>query len=224
MQPEELIVMQGFFFLLIFVFMNMQLYSAQGLQPMPLPNAQVAKSQPGKAATGIQSEIGAVDPMRVLEGSLEYREGIEHIEKELEARKNELQNLEQQITKKRSEFETAAPTLNEAGRKERIDTITELQIKYQSRMQTAQQYAQGAEEDLRSKVLRKTQKVVADIAKERGLKIVFAGGILYADELLDITQEVVTRLNKEYEQEKKKKKPELPKKPAQEASLPADKL
>lgn len=165
--------------------------------------AQPVNSKPA-VATGIQSEIGAVDPMRVLNDSLEYRQGISNIEKELENRKKEIQNLERDITKKRTEFEAAAATLNEAGRKQRIEDVTELQLKYQSKMQTAQQYAQTAEEELRSKVLRKVQEVVTDIAKEMGLKLVFAGGVIYADKSIDITDKVVTRLNKKYEDEQKK--------------------
>lgn len=177
---------------------------------MPSSTAASGKVATGGVISDFEKSIGAVDPLRVLDGSLEYRAGIENIEKELEARKKELQDLERSITKRRADFETAAAAMSESGRKQRIEEITELQLKYQSKLQTAQQYAQGAEEEVRAKILRKVQEVVAELAKELNLKLVLAGGILYAAPTIDISDKVIEHLNKKYEAEQKKIKPTMP--------------
>lgn len=159
-----------------------------------------------KPVKKISSDFVVVDPMKILEQSKEYKAGVIRIEDELKEQQRELKDLEQKIMSKKNEFEMAYNTLNEAGRKQRMESLNEMQYKYQSKMQTAQQYAQHAEEQLRTEVLKNVREIASSLRKQLEVKVVFAGGVLDADDSVDITDEVLKQLNAEYEAKEKKDK------------------
>ena len=74
----------------------------------------------------------------------------------------------------------------------------------QIKKQTLQEYAERVSQEAQMKILKEIEKTTKEIAEEQNIDIVLAGGILFVDEKIDITKEVVSRMNKKYAAKKKK--------------------
>jgi Skp family chaperone for outer membrane proteins len=161
----------------------------------------------------IQKSIAFINPFEILEKSTEYRDGLKRIEKELDSRKAQLKSLEETAIKKKTELETMGNALSETARERKREELVNLEAQYRIKVQGAQEYAQGAEEKLRMNILKKIQDEAEALAREENRIMVLAGGIIFGAKPIDLTQKVLTRLNKKYEAEKEKQKKDEGSKP-----------
>lgn len=150
----------------------------------------------------IQKSVAFINPFEILEKSLEYRDELKRIEKELDSRKAQLKTLEETAMKKKTELETMGNALSESARERKREELVNLEAQYRIKLQGAQEYAQGAEEKARMKILKKIQDEAEALAREEGRIMVLAGGIIYGAKPIDLTQKVLVRVNKKYEAEK----------------------
>ncbi len=154
----------------------------------------------------LQKSIGFINPFEILEGSEEYKDEIKNIEKELDGKKAQLKSIEETAMKKKSELETMGHALSDAARERKREELVNLEAQYRIKLQSAQEYAQSAEEKARMRILKKIQDEAEVLSKEEGRIMVVAGGVIYGAKPIDLTEKVLTRLNKKYRAEKEKKK------------------
>lgn len=157
----------------------------------------IAFSSPTFAAVSLpNAKIAIVDVQLVLDSSIavkHLRESIDKISeqfsKELSAKEIEFKQLEAALVKKR---ETSKP--------EQFDTEVEDFYKklsaFQHDTQKKKEKLERAHSEAIESVHENTIKIVHEISKEKGFNLALPmSQTLYSDEVLNITEEVTTRLN-----------------------------
>lgn len=149
-----------------------------------------------KAAEGVK--IAVVDVQNVLDNSVaveELRRDIdslsEKLHNEMSGKEISLKKLEADIVKKKGSLkaEEFDKEVNEFYKK-----VSETQHEMQQKKAKLEQ----AHADAIAKVHQSTLKIIAQLAKEKGYNIALPiSQILYTDNQLTITKEVIARLNKE---------------------------
>jgi Skp family chaperone for outer membrane proteins len=155
----------------------------------------------------LQKSIAFIDPMRVFEQSDRYKDGLKAIEKELEGRRQQLKTLENTAMKKKSELETMANALSESAKEHKKEEMANLEMQYRIKLQSAQEYAENAEQKLRMETLKEIQEAAEAIAKQENMVLVLGTGVVYGAKTVDLTDKVIARINAAYQAEKKKKAP-----------------
>lgn len=158
----------------------------------------------------IQESIGYIDPFLILEKSEEYKDELRGIEKELEGRKQQLKSLEEAAMKKKTEIETMGSALSESAKERKREEFGNIEAQYRIKLQSAQEYAEKADQQARMKVLKKIQEEAMALAKDENRILVMAGGVIYGEQPVDLTQKVLTRLNDKYKAGKKKETEKKP--------------
>jgi outer membrane protein len=159
----------------------------------------------------LQKSIGYFDPFKILEHSDQYKDELKKIERELDSRKQQLKTLEETAMKKKSELETMGNTLTEGAKERKKEELVNLDAQYRIKAQSAQEYAENAEQKARMTVLKSIQIEAEELAKEEGRSIVLAGGVVYGVKPVDLTDKILQRLNAKYRAQKEKKKEEVSK-------------
>ncbi len=113
--------------------------------------------------------------------------------KEIEARNNDLQG-------RRAAFEGTSAALNDATRRLREQELQRFEVDVQRFIQDAQEALGVAQREVENAFIAKLRPAIADVAKQKNLLIVFnedVGLIAWADPLLDITPDVVRRIEQQ---------------------------
>jgi outer membrane protein len=116
----------------------------------------------------------------------------------------EMERLEQQIVPLRDEyqrmveeFQAQQGTMSSETRRTRQQAIAAKQQEIQQRAADLEQQAQGKQQELLEPALEAINEVIEQLREERGYAFVFdvaGGGLITADPALDITDEVLRRL------------------------------
>lgn len=110
---------------------------------------------------------------------------------QLSAKEKELQKEDQELAKQRS-------LMDQEAFKQKIQAFQQKAAGVQKEVQEKRKTFTKAYEDAISQLHGKVTGIIADLAKEKGFKLaVPTSQILYADPALDISAEVLSRLNKQ---------------------------
>lgn len=135
---------------------------------------------------------------------------VKDVERKL---KEEKEMVEQKLDSKIKEYQNWERKLQEQLPTMLKSEIEEVQMKAMKKQQELQQMEQQlqmqlaqTENDLLVKHIEKVQKFLKSYAEERDYDYIFGyqlgGNLLYGDNVHDITEDVIERLNKNYEEEK----------------------
>jgi outer membrane protein len=155
------------------------------------------------AAAYADLKIGFIDSERIFAGykatnqaQAEFNADVEKWQQDVEGRRRELEKLTE-------EFQAQSLILSEAKRREREEEIqrkrSELDAFVQEIWGPSGKIAQRNEQ-LTRPIVEKIREVLEDIAGAQGIALVLDatdGNVVYADRALDLTDEVLTRLNQE---------------------------
>jgi Skp family chaperone for outer membrane proteins len=139
---------------------------------------------------------------------------IKNKEKSIQEKQKQLQSLEKELNSKSSllKDEVKAEKEFEIARiKQEIeDDIISFQRSYkkiETKMQTFEQTLSKKYQPIMMKVDEDVKKIINKYAKENNIKIVFAKEqVLYSDDLIEITDKIITLLNEKYKKDKENKK------------------
>lgn len=141
---------------------------------------------------------GCFDAVRVLESSEEMKEGWKEIEKILNEKKQEVAAIEKRAMKEKAALEQMGGMLDEKAKEKRVEEFAKMEAEYQSKVRSAQAYAERAEQELRMKGLKKMQEIVNEIGENEGYSMIFAGGVVYSGKAHDLTERVIVSMNERY--------------------------
>ena len=121
-----------------------------------------------------QTKIGTIDFRRALQNTAEFKEALKALEAEFKPRQDELQRLSQELAEIQKRLQTVQP-----------QQAAQLQLEGQAK----QRQAQRANEDLQSDLqyeqedilrssARRMREVLAKLAEEKGLDVVFSAAAL----------------------------------------------
>lgn len=153
---------------------------------------------PTAAIEAAEVTIGIVSMQKVLDESKKGKEVQKKFEQSVSTEKKELEKREATIKKAQEDFVRDQATLSEEQRRKK-------QREIQNQVQELQQFANEAQEKMSSKrldllktVVEPAKEVVNKVAKEKKMTLVFErgeSGLLYFDEAIDLTPEIIKRLD-----------------------------
>lgn len=151
------------------------------------------------APTSADLKLGFVDLQKVLQTVDAGKKAKAQLEKEVTAKRTELEKKQKQLQSEAEQLEKRAAILNDAAK---LEKQGELQKKFQEFQKTAmesQMALQQRERDLTNPILEQIRSVVEAVGKEKAFQLILEkneGAVLYAANGADLTDEVIGNFNK----------------------------
>lgn len=142
--------------------------------------------------------IATVNYQKLMSSSTAAKNAHEQIENKMKSMQSEISKKDKQFQKDHQELDKKRSVLSkeafEAKRRSFSDKVTAAQKEVQSK----RSMLDSASERAGSEIQKTISSIIAEMAKEKNFSIaVPTAQILYADSKLDITEEVLARLNKQ---------------------------
>ena len=144
------------------------------------------------------STIAVVDFQRALNEVKEGTTARAQLEAMFTEKKNAMTSMENQLATMQAEYEKQAIILSEAAKAQKEQELMQAQMVYQQTYMQAEQEMQQAYGVMMEKLITKMRTISEEIGKEKGFELIVEateGGVVYAVDALDITDELVKRYN-----------------------------
>lgn len=149
-------------------------------------------------ALGEQYSVAVVDPNRVVEASPQYEAAGKALRKEVEERERGLREQQDQISELQRKLERDGALMS-------AEELQRLQNDIRSRTRRLK-YAQDEfqedftlrQNELRTKLVRQVREVIIELAKELQIDLVVSEGVVYYSPRIDISEQVIERLKREF--------------------------
>ena len=145
-----------------------------------------------------QTKVAVIDVQRVVTESDPGKEALQKL-KELSDRKvQEGQGIQQELAELREQFNKQRFTLSEDKLEAMTKEIEDKQIALQRFEDDAQRELNEARRRALGELEQRIMPVIDAVGQERGLTLIFnkfQSGLVYADEAVDITDDVIQRFN-----------------------------
>lgn len=150
------------------------------------------------ASSALAGDLAVVNVQRIMKDSTAAQAARQQLQakqkqfqEDISAKEKELQKEDQELAKQRS-------LMDQDAFKQKIAEFQQKAASVQKDVREKRQTFTKAYEDAISQLHSHVTGIIADMAKEKGFKMaVPTSQILYADPALDISDEVLTRLNKQ---------------------------
>jgi outer membrane protein len=142
-------------------------------------------------------KIGYIDSQAILDQDPAAQEAQAQFEEDLSRYRAEVQQMGEELQQLISQYEQQEAMLSEEAKANRQEEIRMKQGEYQSRTQALDQQAMQRQAELVEPVMERINAVIETIRTEGSYSLIFdvaAQGIISADPSLDLTAEVVRRL------------------------------
>ena len=152
---------------------------------------------PGLAAA--QTVVAFVDTTRAAANSSKGKAAEQTLKNLREEKRGEFQPQDEALKRMRDEYETQRFVLSREALQEREIEILKTQRNLERELEAAQEEFEIEQRRLMQPILKSILDVVNQVAKDKGYGLVLektSPGVLFYSEQLDITDEVISRLNK----------------------------
>jgi outer membrane protein len=142
-------------------------------------------------------KIGYIDSQAILDQDPSARAAQEQFEASLSTYQAEVQQMGEDLQTLIDQYEQQQAMLSDAAKANREEEIRQKQTEYQQRISELERQAGVRQAELVEPVMQRISTVIEDIRAEGGYSMIFdvaAQGIIAADPALDLTAEVVRRL------------------------------
>lgn len=171
----------------------------------------------------VPTKVAYVDINKImnenLTGSHEFRDRVTELQSELKDRYNKIQS--EVARGQKLEAEVRNPDKSKWASSESRESKTEELMKLQKNLeisaQAAESYQMKKFQEIQNEIVGKIEKIAKEIAVQQGWDLVIVGGGIYVNPRVDITDDVLSALNKAYKPTKK-----AAPKPAAKTIKPAD--
>lgn len=144
-------------------------------------------------------KAGYIDMQKAIQSTTAGKSAKTTLEKEFEKKKGSLQKQEEDLKKKAEDFEKKKMVLSDKVRATKQRELQQEMLKFREDLQKSQMTMRQKEMEMTKPILEKMQKIIGEVAKEKGLSMVFERGqdsVMWAKTDLDITDAVVKKYNK----------------------------
>lgn len=142
--------------------------------------------------------VAVIDVQRVVEESAAGREAMGRLRKLQEEKVTQGRKLSDELASLRRQLETQAVTLSEAKIAELRKQIEDKQVELQRFQDDAQQELEEAKAKELQNLEKQIMPIINEIGREKKFLLIFnkfQSGLVYADDAVDITDEVLRRFN-----------------------------
>lgn len=155
----------------------------------------LALASTGEAQTN--AKLGFIDSQAILNQDPAARQAQQQFEADMARYRTEVDEMGQELQGLIERYEQQEAMLSEEAKTNRQEEIRLKQTQYQQRISELEQQAGLRQAELVEPVMERINAVIEDIRADGGYAIIFdvaAQGIIAADPSLDLTPEVVRRL------------------------------
>jgi len=164
----------------------------------PPPTTPVAPAAQPPRPFPEGAKFAYVNVQRIAQDSTEGKAATTKINAVREKKEKELQEKNTQFEAARKKLESSASVIAESARAQQQKDIERLQVDLQRATQDAQAEVEEVQRELQMDFQRKLLPLIEEVRASKGLLMVFSSldsGILAADLGLDITADVIKRLD-----------------------------
>lgn len=158
--------------------------------------ASVAVAQDGEGTADQPVRLGYVDIQLAIRSVEDGRQAMQRLEQELSQRQAELDQREEQLRQLTEQLDQDLTMLDGDARRERLNEYQQQVEEYQQMYLSQQQELYTMEQDATQEIVTRMLQIVADIAQERGLTMVFEktrSALVWATQGTDLTDELIRR-------------------------------
>jgi outer membrane protein len=144
-------------------------------------------------------QIAIVDVQRVVNDSIAGKAAKSNLEGQINKAKLKLAGLKSEFEKQKTELEKQSAILSGTALEQRKEALAKKQVDFQRAYQDMQQELAKANEKEIGKVIKQVNEVVKELSDKRGYAFVVEKdrqSVLFASSRIDITEEVVSELDK----------------------------
>jgi outer membrane protein len=155
-----------------------------------LTSAATARAQ-------VTTKIGYIDSQAILSQDPAAQEAQRQFEADMARYRAEVEQLGEELQELIERYEQQEAMLSEEAKTNRQEEIRMMQNQYQQRINELEQQAGQRQAELVEPVMERITAIIEEIRAEGGYAIIFdvaAQGIISADPAMDLTPEVVRRL------------------------------
>jgi outer membrane protein len=145
-----------------------------------------------------QANVAVIDVQRVVTESDPGKEALQQLKELSDQKVQEGQGIQQELAELREQFNKQRFTLSEDKLEEMTKDIEDRQIALQRFEDDAQRELNEARRRALGALEQRIMPVIDAVGQEQGLTLIFnkfQSGLVYADDAVDITDEVIRRFN-----------------------------
>jgi outer membrane protein len=175
--------------------MKLFVRSGLALMVMVAMGAGVASAQQSPSIVFLDSDRLGQEAPGLLQARQQMQQEMTRLESQAEV---ELAPMQQEFQRLVQEFQQQQGMMTQERRQERQQDLAQRQQEIQRRGQQFEQQARQREAEILGPALERINRVIDQLREERGYSFILdtaAGGVIAADPRLDITEEVLRRLN-----------------------------
>lgn len=172
------------------------LFMAAILVPGPDLSAQGGQDPMTPAPAGLK--VGFINSDAILSQTPGYQQAVQQFQMELQQMETSLQPRRQELDQMIADYEAQVQTLTATARSMREEAIRQKQAQVQEEAGQMQERAQQRQGQLMQPVMDQVSEAIEAVRVQGGYALVFdvaAGGLVAGDPALDLTDQVVARLN-----------------------------
>lgn len=143
-------------------------------------------------------KIAVVDPNRVVESSPQYDAARKALQQEVEERERNLRTQQEEIAELQRRLEREGDLMSQSEAQRLQNDIRSRTRKLKYAQDEFQEDLTLRQNELRTKLARQVQEVVVELAKELEIDLVLSEGLVYFSKRIDISDQVVERLKREF--------------------------
>ncbi len=147
-------------------------------------------------ASAAELKIGVVSLAKLAAESPQAKKIQESLEQEFAGERRELLALQNDLKGLQEKFQRDAEVMSQSERSDMERRIRDMGRDLQYRNQTFMEDAQARRNEELAKLQRELVTAVNEFAEKQGYDLVLVDGVIYADEALDITDQVLAQIKK----------------------------
>jgi outer membrane protein len=142
-------------------------------------------------------KLGYIDMQRALNASEAGKEAKEQLAARVKKYQDEINAKQEEIKKLKDDLEKQGMLLSEASRASKEKDYQQRLKEFQRFTKDAQEELQGKDEEFTRKILEGMEKIIQEFGRKNGYTFIFVKneGMLFADDKVDVTEEVLKILN-----------------------------
>ncbi|MFW6005495.1 MAG: OmpH family outer membrane protein [Desulfonatronovibrionaceae bacterium] len=157
-------------------------------------------------STPALAKMAYVEVQRVLESSEPGQKALDSLAARFEGMRGELEQERDKLEEMRQEMEKQSLVLSQDAQKDLESELRRKVTEFQEKTQNYQLQMQEEERALSAPIIDVLFEVVDDYGEKHEFTMIFdaqSSGIIYADDALNITEEIISKLNKAWEAKEK---------------------
>jgi outer membrane protein len=152
-----------------------------------------------RGAAADDTKIGYVDMQKAIQSTEAGKKAKKDLEKEFNAKKEELQTKEKDLKKMTEDFEKKSSVLSDEVKAKKQQEIQEEMLKYRDYVGKSQAAIQERERNLTAPILERLRGIIGDIGSKEHYTVILEkaeNSVLWAPKNIDLTDRIVAEFDK----------------------------